>query len=114
MVTSRCSAISDKALVLCREVAFRRREFVGVELGEIDRIEQERREAPVADGVGENAAREGKQDRRAIDEQDRLEQILRNATQTEQATIEQLDIVDDAKVAAGVGFELQGGFVGVV
>ena len=99
---------------LCRKTAFRRREFVGVELGEIDRIEQERREAPVADGVGENAAGERKQDRRAIDEQDRLQQILRNATQTEQAAIRQLDIVDDAEVAAGVGLQLQGGLVGVV
>src|SRR5262245_58591966 len=105
-----------RALVLCarREIAFRRREFVGVELGEIDWIEQQRREAPVADGVGENAARERKQDRRTIDEQDRLEQTLRNASQTEQPAIEQLDIVDDAEIAAGMSLELQGGLVGVV
>jgi DNA polymerase-3 subunit epsilon len=88
------------------KLAFRRLEVLSVELGEIDRIEQQRWEAPVTDGVGENAAHERKQDRRAIDEQDRLQQVLGHAAQAEQSAIYELHIVDDAYVAAGMNLEL--------
>ena len=101
-------------LILRLLASLRLREVLRVEPAEIDRVEHQRREAPIADHVGKHAAQEREQQRRAIDEQHRLEQVLRNPGEAEQPAIDQLDIVDDALVALGVHLELERDLVSVL
>ena len=89
-------------------------EILGVEPAEIDRVEHQRREAAVAVTSASTRRMNGKQKRRAIDEQHRLEQVLRHVAQAEQPAIDQLDIVDDALVALGVDLEMQRDLVGLL
>src|SRR3546814_18815939 len=58
---------------------------------EVDRLEQEGREAAVAHGVGDDAAREGEQDARRFGEEEGLKLVLGNVADAEQAGMFQLD-----------------------
>ena len=59
------------------------REILSVKPAEIDRVEHQRGEASVADHIGEHATHEREQDRWAIHKQNGLQQILRNAVQSQ-------------------------------
>ena len=67
--------------------------------GEIDRIEQQRREAAFARQVGDDAAQEREQQRGTVDQQERLERLLGQVLDLEQAGIGELEIVDHAGLA---------------
>src|SRR5438874_4853587 len=66
--------------------------------GEIDWIEQERRESAVADRFGDNLAREREDQPRRLDQQERLEGISRNVADPEQTTVAQIHDKMDAVV----------------
>src|SRR6476620_9740073 len=59
---------------------------------EVDRIEQQRREPAFARDVGDETAQEGEQDRRAVDEQERLQRFLGQILNAEETCIDALEV----------------------
>ena len=84
-----------------------------VERGEIERVEQQRREAALARDVGDDAAQEREQDRRAVDEQERLERLLGDVLDLEQAGVDDLELVDRAVLVCRLRVEVDGALVEV-
>ena len=82
-----------------------------VERGEIERVEQQRREAAFARHVGDDAAHEREEDRRAIDEQERLERLLGNVLDAEQAGVDELELIDLAMLVGRLRVEVDGALV---
>src|SRR5581483_1407034 len=76
--------------------------------GEVDRIEQERRKAALAREVGDEAAQEREQQRRAVDQQKRLQRLLGHGGDFEQPGIGQLQVVDHAGLARRLRLEEDG------
>ena len=72
-----------------------------VDGGEIDRLEQERLEATVANRIGEHAAREREEQARGLCQQEGLDMLGRNVAQAEQPGIGQLH--DEGDLAFGLG-----------
>jgi hypothetical protein len=85
-----------------------------VQRAEIDRIEHQRREAAVANGIRDDAAGEREQDPRAFDDAEGLDGFFRHILQAEQAGIEQLDHEGSAGIDFGLGADLQFDFVHVI
>src|SRR5499427_3075531 len=78
---------------------------------EIDWIEQERREAPVAYGRCDDLAREREQQARTLDHDDRLQCLCRHVLDAENASECQVEGKQDRSGALGLAFELEGDFV---
>src|SRR6516162_5655104 len=78
---------------------------------EIDWIEQQRREAPVAYGRGDDLAREREQQARTLDHDDWLQCLCRHVLDAENASECQVEGKQDRSGALGLAFELQGDFV---
>ena len=85
-----------------------------VEAGEIDRVEQQRREAAVDRGVGDDLAGEREQEARRLGEQEGLELLGGHVPEREQAGIEQLDAEGDALVGLGGDLDLEHDLVHVL
>ena len=79
-----------------------------VKATEIDRIEQERREAALTCQIRNQPTQEGEQEERAVDEEERLQSLLRNVPNLEQAGIDELELIEDALLVARAGPELDG------
>ena len=62
-----------------------------VERGEVDRIDEQGREAAIAHGVGDDLTREREQQARALDHHDRVQVLLRDVLDAEDAGIDQLE-----------------------
>ncbi len=75
--------------------------------GEIDRIEEQRREAGVRHRLGDDLAREGEEQARRLDEQEGLERFFRQVAKAEQPGVAQVDDEMDAVVRAGGDVDLQ-------
>ena len=67
---------------------------------EIDRVEQQRREAGVLDRVGDDLAGEREQQARRLDQQERRQRFFREVAQSEQAGVAQVDQEMDAAVGS--------------
>src|SRR5258708_18354637 len=78
---------------------------------EIDRIEQQRREAPVAYGRCDDLAREREQQARTLDHDDWLQCLCRHVLDAENASECQVEGKQDRSCALGLAFELEGDFV---
>src|SRR5208337_2670659 len=76
-----------------------------VKAAEVDRVEQQRREAALAGEIGDEAPCEREQKRRAFDKQERLDRFLWQVPQHEGARVHQLDIVEHAFVALGLSLK---------
>src|SRR3546814_5634268 len=71
-------------LLLCRDALL-------VQTAEVDRVDQQRREAAVADRIGDDLAREREQQARSLDRDQRLYVLLRHIADDADAGIGQLD-----------------------
>src|SRR5208282_747582 len=80
-------------------------ETLAVKCREIDRIDVKRRKATAADGLGDNLAREGKQQARALDHDDRMHVAWGNVLQPEQARVVKLEFEQDTRAFACRSFE---------
>src|SRR5262245_45306296 len=78
-----------------------------IERDEIDRIEQERGEAAVADGVGDDLAREREQEARALDHDERLQRLRRHVLHPEYPGEGQLERKQHRAGAVRLAFELE-------
>src|SRR5205807_2308259 len=78
---------------------------------EIDWIEQQRREAPVAYGRCNDLAREREQQARTLDHDDWLQCLCRHVLDAENASKCQVEGKQDRSCALGLAFELEGDFV---
>ena len=94
--------------------AFLLRALLQVDAGEVDRLQHQRREAAVANLIGQHAAGEGEQDARRFAEQERIERFLRDVAEREQARIGEVDDERDLLTGLGADFDLQRDFVHVV
>src|SRR5690625_1060875 len=84
------------------------RPALAVEADEVDRVDQHRRKAALARDVGHGAARKGEDHRRDVDEQHRLEPILRDhGAEGHQGAIIQLDHEGGALLVLGRRPDLQ-------
>jgi hypothetical protein len=81
--------------------------LLAVEADEIDGIDVERREAAVANGLGHHLAREGKQQARALDHDDRVKLVLGHVADSEHAGIGQLELEQNVVRRLGVALEGQ-------
>ena len=79
-----------------------------VEAAEVDGVEQQGREAAFAGDVGDEAAQEREQDRRAVDEQERLKRLFGHIDELEQAAVDAFHDVDRAVLVGRVGLEVDG------
>ena len=68
---------------------------------EIDRVEQQRREAEVLDGFGDDLAGEREQQARRFDQQERRQRLFGNVAEAEQAGVAQVDDEMGAVVRLG-------------
>ena len=80
--------------------------LLAVERDEIDRVEQQRREAAVAHRVGDDLAREREQQPRAFDHHERLQVLLRHVLDAEHAGKDQLEAEQHVALDLGLAFEL--------
>src|SRR6516162_3682668 len=78
---------------------------------EIDRIEQQRWEAPIAYGRCNDLAREREQQARTLDHDDRLQGLCRHVLDAENASECQVEGKQDRSGVLGLAFELEGDFV---
>ena len=85
---------------------------LAVERDEIDRVEQQRRETAIAAGIGDDLAGEGEEQARALDQHDRVDRLLGDVDQAEDAGIDQLDgekrgfAVDGARLEAQLDLDV--------
>ena len=75
-----------------------------VELAEVDRLEQQRRETAVAHRIRHHAAGEREQQARRLAEHERLQLVFRNVAHAEQPGIDQLD--DECGLVFGLRLHL--------
>ncbi len=89
-------------------------ELLLIEPAEVDRVEQQRREAAIAHGVGKDAAGEGEQQTRRLGIEERRNLLVGNVADAEQAGEDQLDRENRAVVGHGLGRDLERDFMHVV
>ena len=82
--------------------------------GEIDRVEQHRREAEVLDRFGDDLAREREQQARGFDQHERRELVVGDVAQPEHAAVAQIDEKVRALVRRGLQFDAQDHFMDIV
>ena len=82
--------------------------------GEVDRIEQQRREAGVGDGFGDDLPGEREDQARRFDQQERRQRFVGDAAEPEQPGVAQVDDEMDAIVRPRRDFDLQRDFVDIV
>src|SRR5262245_36264102 len=80
---------------------------LAIEADEIHRIDAQRREAAVHDGVGNDLAREREQQARALDHHDRMLVLLRNVLQPEYARIDELELEQDRSGGVRLALDLE-------
>ena len=80
-------------------------ETLAIERREIDRINVERRIAAAANRLGDNLAREGKQQAGAFDHDDWMHVVRGNVAQPEQARVIKLKLEQNTGAFAGRSFE---------
>ena len=82
-------------------------DLLAIEADEINRVEQQRREAAVAHDVGDNLARERKQQPGAFDHHHRMQTFLRNVLDAEHAGKCQIETEQQSLGTLRAAFEFQ-------
>lgn len=81
-----------------------------VQLHEIDRIDEKRREATFTGDLGHDAAGKREEKARALDQKQRFELVLRHVLQLEETGIVEFADEEDRSVGNGLGREFQRDF----
>jgi hypothetical protein len=82
--------------------------------GKVDRVEQQRGEAGVRDRVGDHLAREGEEQPRSFDQQERRERLFRQVAQAEETAVSEVDHEMHPILGAGGRLDLERHLVDVV